>query len=233
MAANQGCTSEDYTADTAGKIAVVYTPFPLFDPEGGDEPLCSQAEQEMAAASAGAAAVVHDFVSTSTSPQWWDFGEVDIPVLFTDHGTAQGMVMAGSAELAAQEPSWGFLRIFDAASGDQVATFDDLPYVHELHPPTGDWSIHNTEVAGDRAYSSWYSHGIVALDLSPLNQDAPGDPVMVGQFQPEGAPSRSDFVSSLVPIVWGVAVRSSDHVLFVSDMNSGLWIIRPLEEAAP
>jgi hypothetical protein len=56
---------------------------------------------------------------------------------------------------------------------------------------------------------------------------------MVGQFQPEGAPSRSDFVPSQVPIVWGVVVRASDQVLFVSDMNSGLWIIKPIGDAAP
>jgi len=32
--------------------------------------------------------------------------------------------------------------------------------------------------------------------------------------------------------VWGVAVRS-DNVIFVSDLGSGLWIIRPTGPAAP
>src|SRR5438552_879256 len=83
-------------------------------PSSGDEPLCLQQDQEAAAAAAGAAAVVHDFISIATSPQWFDFGSVDIPVLFTDHATAQGMASAGSATLQAQQPSWGFLRVFDA-----------------------------------------------------------------------------------------------------------------------
>jgi hypothetical protein len=49
----------------------------------------------------------------------------------------------------------------------------------ELNPPEGGWSIHNTEVLADRAYSSWYSHGIVALDVSH-----PTRPAKVGQFVP-------------------------------------------------
>jgi hypothetical protein len=221
QAANQGCAISDYPPGTAGKIAVVRTPFPFFDPGGGEFPLCLHQEQDAAAAAAGAAAVVHDFIATATSPQWFDFGSVEIPVLFTDNTTAQGMVTAGSATLEAQEPSWGFLRVFDAATGVQVASFDDLPGVHDFPPPPGFWSIHNNEVVGNRSYVSWYTNGVVALDLTPLNQTPPGDPVMVGQFLPAGFPD-----------VWGVAIRS-DNVIFVSDLGSGLWIIRPTGPAAP
>jgi len=221
QAENEGCAISDYPAGTAGKIAVVRTPFPFFDPGGGDFPLCLHQDQDAAAAAAGAVAVVHDFIATATSPQFFDFGSVDIPVLFTDHDTAQGMVTAGSATLEAQEPSWGFLRVFDAATGIQVASFDDLPGVHEFPPPPGFWSIHNNEVVGDRSYVSWYSNGVVALDLTPLNQIPPADPVIVGQFLPAGFPD-----------VWGVAIRS-DNVIFVSDLGSGLWIIRPTGPAAP
>src|SRR6266508_132497 len=77
VATNQGCAAGDYPANTAGKIALVRTPFPFFDPTPGDEPLCLQQDQEAAAEAAGAAAVVHDFISTATSPQWFDFGSVD------------------------------------------------------------------------------------------------------------------------------------------------------------
>lgn len=228
-AANQGCEAGDYPAGTAGKIAVVHTPFPFFDPEGGEEPLCEHQAQDAAAAAAGAAAVVHDFVSTATSAQWFDFGGVDIPVLFTDHATAQAMVEAGRAKLEAQKPSFGFLRVFDASTGVQVATFDNLPNVHKLPAPEGDFSIHNTEVVGDRAYASWYTHGIVALDLRPL--DELRDPKLVGQFVPPAAPSRAGFPG--VTDVWGVVIRPSDNVIFASDMNSGLWIVRATGEAAP
>jgi len=133
--------------------------------------------------------------------------------------------------------------------------------VHELPPPMGFWSIHNTEVAGDRAYASWYSNGIVALDLESLDERVPGDPELVGQFVPPAAPSPVPFLSD-IPVVWGVAVRSRKvendgddrgakdrggrddegrddekrgkirrPVVFASDMNSGLWIVEPTGEA--
>ena len=57
----------------------------------------------------------------------------------------------------------------------------------------------------------------------------------VGQFVPPGAPSRSEFVRSGVAEVWGVAIGERDErvVLFLSDMNSGLWIVKPTGRAAP
>jgi hypothetical protein len=229
QAGGDGCVAGDYPAGTAGAIAVVRTPFPFFDPGGGTPPLCSQDVQESAAEAAGAAAVVHDFVATATSPQWFEVGEVDIPVLFTDHETAQGMVAAGRATLLAGKPSWGFLRVFDAATGEQVASFDDVDGVHKLPAPAGEFSIHNTEVVGKRAYVSWYTNGVVALDLTPL--DRGGNPQRVGMFVPPPFPSRAGFAD--VTDVWGVVVRPSDNLIFVSDMNSGLWIVRATGRAAP
>jgi hypothetical protein len=236
-ASNEACEAGDYPVDTAGKIVVVATLGPPeFETPPGPAPLCSQQQQQQAAAAAGAAAVVHDFMAFATSPQFFgDVAEVNIPVLYTDHATAWGIVTAGEATLRARRPSWGFLRVFDKASGKQVAKFDGAPNVHAFPPPEGDWSIHNNEVAGDRSYASWYSNGVVALDLQPLHAERPHDPMMVGQFVPPGAPSRSEFVRSGVAEVWGVAVaeRDRDTVLFLSDMNSGLWIVKPTGPAAP
>jgi hypothetical protein len=236
-ASNQGCEAGDYPADAVGKIVVVATLGPPeFETPPGRAPLCSQEQQQQAAAAAGAAAVVHDFLAFATSPQFFgEVAEVGIPVLYTDHATAWGIVTVGEATLRAGRPSWGFLRVFDKASGKQVAKFDDAPNVHAFPPPDGDWSIHNNEVVGDRSYASWYSNGVVALDLGPLGRGRPRDPVKVGQFVPPGAPSHSEFVRSGVAEVWGVAVAEHDRgtVLFLSDMNSGLWIVKPTGPAAP
>ncbi len=230
LAAGQGCTASDYPPDTAGAIAVVRTPFPFFDPPGTvEDPLCLQAEQEAAAEAAGASAVVHDFISANTSPQWFDFGSVGIPVLFTDHETATGMVAAGRATLRARDPTWGFLRVYDAKTGKQVAKFDRAPNVRTLPAPPGNWSIHNTEILGDRSYSSWYSNGIVALDIEDFVEGEDDDELrMVGQFVPAGAPSTFP-----EPSIWGVAIRASDGLIFASDMGSGLWIVKPTGRAAP
>lgn len=225
----QGCEVSDYAGrHPNGRIAVPRTFFEFLAPPPFD---CRQRRQERVALRVGAVAVVHDFISPDTSPQWWSFVEMPIPVLFTDHATAVGMVRSGRAKLIAGVPAWGFLRVFDAATGEQVATFDDLPNVRTLNHPEGFWSIHNTEVNGDIAYSSWYSHGVVALDLSPLSADPIGDPVLVGQFAPEGG--ESDLLPSGVPIMWGVYVRQSDGLVFASDMLTGLWIMRPVGDAAP
>jgi len=63
-------------------------------------------------------------------------------------------------------PSFGFLRVYNEATAAdrnhdgvpeyrQVGSFSALPHVTgELDPPEGGWSIHNTEVLKDRAYSS-------------------------------------------------------------------------------
>src|SRR6266508_6864320 len=88
QAADRGCDAADYPAGTAGKIAVVRSPFQLLS-DPSEPRLCDQGTQELAAQVAGAAAVVHDFISTDTTPQWWDPAEVSIPVVFTDHATAQ------------------------------------------------------------------------------------------------------------------------------------------------
>ncbi len=218
-AAWQGCFSGAYPAGTEGSIVVVKTLFSfLGDPSF--EPRCSQGTQERAAKRAGALAVLHDFRSPDTSPQWFSVDQVSIPVVFAEPRDAAALAKAGQGTLRAGRPSWGFMRIFDAATGRQVAKFDAVPNVHTLPSPDGAWSIHNNEVVGDHSYVSWYSNGIVALDLSPLQAADPSDPEKVGQFIPPGDPR-----------VWGVAVRGG--LVYASDMNSGLWILRPTGPAAP
>ena len=239
-AGREGCEAADYGAEVEGAIVVVRTLFPVFDPgfdpEAGPNPACTQTQQDETAAAAGAIAIVHDFISGATSPQWWDEpAEVDVPVLYTDHRTARRMVAAGSARLLARPPVWGFLRVFDARTGEQVAEFHDVPNVHKLPAPDGAWSIHNNEVCGNRTYASWYSNGVAAIDLSPLSRRDPDDPEWAGQFVPPPDPPApgAEFLGN-APNVWGVALRCTKRpVLFLSDMNSGLWIVRAVGRAAP
>jgi len=237
QAANYGCFASDYPAGTAGKIAVV-----PFDPDVFfvEFPPCQTfpSEQAIAAEAAGAVAVVYVFSSACCpAPFAGAFHLGAIPTVFVDSATAQGILAAGSATLQGQEPTSGFLRVFDAETGVQVAKFDGAPNVHAgFDSPIGSWTIHNTEVQDDRAYSSWYSNGIVALDLSPLDEDSPSDPTMVGQFIPRGTlvepPPGEPGPPFVEPAaVWGVAIRD-DGVIFASDIFSGLWIVEPTGPAA-
>lgn len=231
----EGCSAADYRGlNVDGRIAVPKTYLTLFDPPPVREPACRERKQDRVANRLGAAAVVHDVFSQATNPQFFDVTDVPIPVLYTDHATGRGIVRAGRATLVAREPSWGYLRVFDADSGQQVTRFDDLPFVHDLVGALGFWSIHNTEVWSDRAYAAWYSHGIVALDLSPLAAATPGAPVMVGQFVPEpDVPPQSEFLPPGIPIVWGVFIDTASGLVYVSDIVSGLWIVDPTGDAQP
>ena len=88
----------------------------------------------------------------------------------------------------------------------------------------GFYSIHNTEKAGaqsEQMLSSWYSDGVVWWSLADRR-----DPVMRGQFVPPPT-EDPEGIFPPVPLVWGVYPDRSSDLVFASDINSGLWILRP------
>ena len=141
--------------------------------------------------------------------------------------------------LTPQEPSWGYIRIFRESgatdiNGDgvpeyeEVGSFSDLPdVVGNAAPPPGEYMVHNTEMNGTRAYSSWYSHGIVALDMTD-----PAAPVKVGQFRRSSTRREVVFGPEGFPFTWGVAIDPATGHVYASDMRSGLWILKPTGPAA-
>lgn len=136
---------------------------------------------------------------------------------------------AATITLTAQEPSWGYLRGFreDATSEwQQVGSFTGAPHAFgEFPTPPGSWSIHNTETLRQRAYSAWYSNGIVALDLTTA-------PRMVGQFVPDTSRSNANSLGTGPAEVWGVAIDPATGIVYASEMRTGLWIVRPTGPAA-
>jgi len=89
----------------------------------------------------------------------------------------------------------------------------------------GDYSIHNALVVGTDVYLSWYSDGVRVVDASD-----PEDLTEVAYFVPPAGqnpvkpPQRG--VLSQMPQVWGVVVDEDTGLIYASDMNSGLWILR-------
>ena len=251
--AGQGCDAEAYTG-AAGKIVLVnaVAPFGSQDPPCG-----LGRQVLLAAKSDAKALVINflgpDRPSEFYSPSPKTLETIraqarNLPVVAI--GSIDKLAQEVRAErgdirfiLRPRTPSWGYLRIFSEAStrdengdddGDdvvqyeQVGHFRDLPHVSGEFPARpGFWSIHNTEVYGNRAYSSWYSHGIVALDLTN-----PTRPVKVGQFVPPGQ-GRDIGLPSGIASVWGVEIDRKTGVIYASDERSGLWIIRPTGAAAP
>jgi hypothetical protein len=249
--ANNGCQASDF-AGAAGKVALVDTvdPFYVGIIPGWSVP-CSIGSQAVRAAEAGAKAVLFNLISPDDA---WPFFSGDLRAV---QQAAAGMPMvqisdidgmadairaaagAVTVTLDPTEPSFGHIRVFsesatvdDPADGtpefQQVGEFSDLPHVTgDLSPPPGTWTVHNTETLGDRAYSSWYSHGIVALNLTN-----PTSPELVGQFVP---PSNDRLAVSLghgPAEVWGVAIDPETGVIYASDMRTGLWIVEPTGPAA-
>jgi hypothetical protein len=249
--ANDGCESSDFTGAT-GDIALVDTndPFYVGIIPGWTRP-CTIGSQVVRAADAGADGVLFNLISPDDA---WTFFEgsasavqeaadgmalvqvSDIDGMAAAIRTATGPV---TVTLDPSPPTWGYIRVFSEASssdvnGDgvpeytQVGSFDDVDHTSgELFTPPGSWSVHNTEVNGDHAYSSWYSNGIVALDLTN-----PAAPTMVGQFVP---PTNDRFAGSLghgPAEVWGVAIDPDTGIVYASDMRTGLWIVEPTGPAA-
>lgn len=240
-----GCESGDFTG-ASGMVVLVDTVDPFYEGliEGWTVP-CSLGGQIRRAANAGATALLSNLISPD-DPYPFPYGPPDgispdedmvvVQVADADGVAAALRAAVGpapSVTFATNTPAVGYVRIFDESQlvdldGDgssaefaEVATFTEPDHVlGDLTPPRrGIWSVHNTEVRGTIAYSSWYSHGVVAWDLSTITA-----PVQVGQYRP---PARSGW-----PEVWGVAVDPETGVMYLSDLVGGLWVVRPTGPAA-
>lgn len=131
---------------------------------------------------------------------------------------------------------WGTQHIIDFS--DSTAAVEIAGFATERSADDGSgglgldgfYSVHDTVMSDSVAISSWYSDGVRIVDLSD-----PTEPTEVGSFVP---PRSRDPVGYWVapdgamafPMVWGVDVEGD--LIFVSDMNSGLWIIE-LDDDTP
>jgi hypothetical protein len=126
------------------------------------------------------------------------------------------------------EKGQGYLRVYDTsnlAAPVQIGEYRTPNSVGTNTQAAGDYSIHNALVVGTDIYMSWYSDGIRVVDAS--------DPTAIEEvayFVPPSAnnpvkPSQRGVLSN-APQVWGVAYDTATGLIYASDMNSGLWILR-------
>jgi hypothetical protein len=241
--AGDGCQASDY-AGAAGKLALADSidPFYVGLIPGWPEPPCTIGQQTILAGNAGATAFISNLISPDDAYAYSPgvsaraLGGANVYVIqIADIDDVADAIRAtpgaDTMTITAKKPSWGYVRVFreDASSEwQQVAKFTDAPHAFNEHPtPTGSWSVHNTEVRGNRAYSSWYSNGIVAIDLSnPLN------PTRVGQFVPNTSKRHANALGVGPAEMWGVAIDPATGIVYGSDMRTGLWIVQPTGPAA-
>lgn len=250
--AGDGCEASDFTG-ASGKIALVdaVDPFYVGIIPGWSVP-CDIGGQVVRAAQAGATAMVSNLISPDDSYLFFqgDFRAVQaaaqgmpvVQVSDIDEFAQQVRAAPGpvSMSLDPGDPTWGYIRIFDESSAsdvngdgvpeyEQVGQFNALPHTSgEMFTPPGAWSVHNTEINGDKAYSAWYSHGVVALDLSN-----PTAPVKVGQFVPPTTRRYNPFFGQDPALVWGAVFDPETGVIYASEIRTGLWIVKPTGPAAP
>jgi hypothetical protein len=252
--AGDGCQAPDFQG-ASGKVALadVTDPNYFFVIPGWNVP-CTIGRIVLNAAQADAGALLLNLISPGDAAPFGPSGTTlqqirteaqGMPIVQVSDidGLADALRSAPgnatpSVTMTPQEPSWGFIRVFKESETDtdsdgvfdfqQVGQFSSLAHVTGEYPsPTGSWEVHNTEVAGRRAYSSWYAHGVVALDISD-----PAKPVRLGRFaRPSGARSGV-FGEARFPQVWGVAIDRARGLVYASDMRSGLWILKPTGPAA-
>ena len=241
--ARDGCDAADYTG-AAGRLALADTvdPFYVGIIPGWPAPPCSIGQQALFAQAAGATALVSNLVSPDdayvlgpgVSSKALAGLRIGVFMIAAIDDVAAALRAPGGADtmaIRAEAPSWGYLRVFrETAGGEwlQVGRFTDAPHAYGEHPtPVGSWSIHNTEVRGNRAYSAWYSNGVVAIDLSN-----PLAPVRRGQFVPDTSSRHSNALGVGPAEVWGVAIDPTTGIVYASDMRTGLWIVKPTGPAA-
>jgi hypothetical protein len=253
--AGDGCQAADYRG-ARNKIALADSVDPFYvDIIPGWEVPCPIGRQVVRAARAGAIAFVSNLVSPDDPYPYFEgpfnvvqdvaagmpivqIADIDDEAARIRNALGEGPV---AMKLQPSRPTHGFIRVFREDRGRdldgdgvvelrQVGKFNGLPYVSgddAFTAPPGSWEVHNTEVAGRRAFSSWYSHGIVALNIGE-----PASPQLVGQFVPPASGEFADIFGDPFPLVWGVAIDHETGLIYASDMRSGLWIVKPVGRAA-
>lgn len=127
---------------------------------------------------------------------------------------------------------WGYLRVFDASNPRamrQIGEFHTQNSLGLSDPGAGDFVIHNPVVMGTDVYISWYTDGVRVVDASN-----PAAMKEVAFFVPPAGknpvkPSQRNVLSNTTQI-WGVVVDPDTGLVYASDMNTGLWILRRTDQ---
>ncbi|HEU0248727.1 MAG TPA: hypothetical protein VFR38_16745 [Gaiellaceae bacterium] len=151
----------------------------------------------------------------------------------SNYDDARGLLFAADEDFCkvsgpATETGYGYLRIYDYSNLAEPTQIGELRTPNSLGlgaQGSGDYSIHNAFLVGTDVYLAWYSDGVRVVDARD-----PKNPQEVAYFVPPAGqnpvkpPQRG--VLSQMPQVWGVVVDEGTGLIYASDMNTGLWILR-------
>ncbi|MDJ0954618.1 MAG: peptidoglycan DD-metalloendopeptidase family protein [Acidimicrobiia bacterium] len=124
---------------------------------------------------------------------------------------------------------WGAQIVYDISDVDDPAVLSAFATENQdlstgKPPRPGYFSAHEIDLVNHIEYLTWYSDGLRVVDLSD-----PAQPEEVAYFIPPPTPDpQNHFLGqgrgSAFAMVWSVEI--ADGFIYVSDMNSGLWILR-------
>lgn len=121
------------------------------------------------------------------------------------------------------DEGWGELYVYGLSARYRarlLSTFDTRN--SDGFHSDGLYSVHNSEFVTDsQVVASWFSDGVRWIDLSERKH-----PRERGRFVPPVAEDPHGFFPR-APLVWGVFVHRGADLILASDINSGLWIVRP------
>ena len=134
----------------------------------------------------------------------------------------------GKACGSGTEKGFGFLRVYDYSSLGapvQIGSYKTPNASGSKDVNAGDYTIHNPLLSGTDLYVSWYTDGIRVLDAKD-----PRNVREVAYFVPPSVnnpiqPSQRGTLTNATQ-VWGVAYDEARKLVYASDMNSGLWILK-------
>ena len=126
------------------------------------------------------------------------------------------------------EKGFGYMRVYDysnPAAPTQIGEYRTPNSLGTNDQAAGDFVIHNNFLVGTTVYSSWYTDGVRVIDTSN-----PRTPKEIAYFVPPATenpvkPSQRGTLTNTTQ-VWGVVVDEATGLVYASDMNSGLWILR-------
>jgi hypothetical protein len=160
-----------------------------------------------------------------------------LPGVFVGHSTGLAIMgVANAADLVIGTPGatitaavvpngWSGMRIWsyaDPANPILMSTFNTVCSASPTDPscdPRGTYSSHNVIVEDNRAYISWYSDGVVVLDVSD-----PANPVEVARYHRAG--SEFEAQNGGIQDVWGIYKIPNQPWIYASDRNGGLYILK-------
>lgn len=161
----------------------------------------------------------------------------DLPGVFVGHSTgltlmnvtsAGDLILGASGESvrAATVPDgWSGLRVWDysdPANPILASTFNTPCSANPLDASCqdgGTYSSHNVVVDGTKAYVSWYSEGLLVVDVAD-----PYNPVEVGRYAERGADFEAR--NGGIQDIWGVYKEQGKPWIYASDRNGGLYILK-------